>query len=254
LGFSIFTNWAIIWLLTTMAAMLMYDTYSYYTTGAIAVLVVIALSVLALTSAGDWIFRISSGVRGLSEKEWEYIKPMFKEVYVKSGVTQDIELFISGDDYPNGSAMGTKTIAVSVPLLNCTPEEIKATLAHELGHIKNHDTHIQGVCSILDNLGLWALGAAIGLLTFLTDSFKIFLPFLLLVVVLKIAQVILNLLVKAIYLAGRRDMELKADRFAAQLGYRDGLVKFLNRVGDNRRTAFFSEHPLNKKRIAALTT
>ena len=250
---SLLTNWAIIWFLTTMTAVLLYDTFSYYTTGLIAVLVVGILSCLAVTPVGDWVCRSSNGVRRLTKEEHNFLKPMFDEVYQRSGMKKEIELFISKDNYPNGSAMGTKTVAVSVPLLRCTPEEIKATLAHELGHIKNYDTHIHGISCFLDDLGLIALAVAIGILTFLTDAFKLFFPFLLFVLMLKVIQVIVNFIIKTTYLATRRGMELRADAFAAQLGYRDGMIKFLTRVSDTRKTAFFGTHPLNKTRIAKLT-
>jgi len=236
-----------------MTAALLLDTFSYYTTGAIAALTVLLLSPLALTPVGDQVARASNGVRRPTREEYDYIKPMFEEVYQKSGIKKEIELFVSKDNYPNGSAMGTKTVALSRPLLRCTQEEIKAVLAHELGHIKNYDTQIHSICCFLDDLGLIALAAAIGILTFLTDAFKLFFPFLLFVLILKAIQVIINFIIKITYLATRRGMELRADAFAAQLGYREGMIKFLTRVGDTRKTDFFGTHPLNKTRIARLT-
>ena len=252
MGMSLFVNWAIIWLLTTIAAEIIFEDISYYATGAIAVLIVIMMSLLALSSFSDTLARVKNRLRRPTEEEYNYLKPMFDEVYQRSGLKREIELFISRDDFPNGSAMGTKTVAVSEPLFRCTPDEIKAVMAHELGHIKNYDTRIHAIACFLDELGMVALGVAIAILTSLTETFKLFAPFLLLVLMLKVVQVMLNLIIELFYLATRRGMELQADAFAAQLGYRDGMIKVLDRVGDNRKIAFFGTHPLNKMRIAKL--
>ncbi len=253
MGMSLFVNWTIIWFLTTIAAEIIFGRVSHYTTGAIAALIVILLSLLALSPFTDTLSRAKNRLRRPTQEEYNYLKPMFDEVCQRSGMKQEIELFISRDNYPNGSAMGVRTVAVSLPLLRCTPEEIKAVLAHELGHIKNYDTRIHAVSCFLDDLGIVALAIAIAILTSLTEAFKLFAPFLVLVVMLKATQVVLNCIIKLCYLATQRSMELRADAFAAQLGYRDGLVNFLYRIGDNRKTAFFGTHPLNKTRIARLT-
>ncbi len=73
-----------------MTAALIYDTFSYYTTGAIAVVIVLLLSLLAVTPVGDWVCRSSNGVRRLTKEEYDFIKPMFDEVYQRSGMKKEI--------------------------------------------------------------------------------------------------------------------------------------------------------------------
>jgi len=242
-------------MLANITATILCDQYSLVATGLIAVAAVGLFSLLAVSPAGDLVCLLSTGVRRPTREELNFLKPIFDEVYRRSGMQKKIWLYISGDNFPNGQAMGTNIIAVSPPLLTCPAEEIKAVLAHELGHIKNRDTHIIAVCCILDRMGVAALAVAIGIILFLTEEFKIFLPFLIFVVMLKIIQVILNALIKLVYLSTRRGMEFQADAFAASLGYRQGMIGFLNRIGDTRIPFFviFDTHPLSKKRIAALT-
>ena len=81
MGMSLFVNWAIIWLLTTIAAEIIFEDISYYATGAIAVLIVIMMSLLALSSFSDTLARVKNRLRRPTEEEYNHLKPMFDEVY-----------------------------------------------------------------------------------------------------------------------------------------------------------------------------
>lgn len=104
--------------------------------------------VLALSPFGEWILRVQQGCKPLSRKEHiDRLVPLFNEVYSKAkrldpSIPNNVKLFISKDNSPNAFATGRKTICITRGLLQFNDEEIKATLAHEFGHLSNKDTDL----------------------------------------------------------------------------------------------------------------
>lgn len=75
---------------------------------------------------------------------WVY--NIVKEIAEKSGIRPP-RVFISDDPFPNAFAYGNyitgKRVAVTRPLLDIlTDDELKAVIAHEIGHIKHFDVEI----------------------------------------------------------------------------------------------------------------
>ncbi|OEH91344.1 zinc metalloprotease HtpX [Bacillus solimangrovi] len=103
---------------------------------------------MALSPIGEWILRLQTGCKPLARKDHiARLKPLFDEVYEKAKkmdptISDDVKLFISNDKSPNAFATGRKTICLTKGFLEYEDEEIKATLAHEFGHLSNKDTDL----------------------------------------------------------------------------------------------------------------
>jgi heat shock protein HtpX len=101
----------------------------------------------------------------------EWVVGLFEGVRRSSGYRREVELYIVDTDVPNAFAVGNvfkKAVVVHSGLLRVLDRgEVKAVLAHELGHIANRDnaymiavsltpflTYVIGLFSLLSGLGL----------------------------------------------------------------------------------------------------
>ena len=98
--------------------------------------------VIALSPFGEWILRLQTGCRKITDQAvLDYMMPLFNEVYSRAlridpALPRDIQLFMNDDESPNAFATGRKTVCITRGLLQMPPEQIKATLAHEFGHLQ----------------------------------------------------------------------------------------------------------------------
>ncbi|MFA9558109.1 zinc metalloprotease HtpX [Evansella sp. AB-rgal1] len=103
---------------------------------------------IALSPIGEWILRLQTGCKPLVRKDHlARLMPLFEEVHAKAkeldpSIPDDVKLFISNDKEPNAFATGRKTICLTKGFLEYDDEQIKATLAHEFGHLSNKDTDL----------------------------------------------------------------------------------------------------------------
>lgn len=139
------------------------------------VLYAISMTV-ALSPLGEWILRLQTGCKKIKRVEQiNRIEPLFREVYDKAKkldptIPDDVSLFISDDDSPNAFATGRKTVCITKGLLHMPENQIKATLAHEFGHLAHKDTDLILVVSV-GNLIVTAALTAIRLLISLLQLF-----------------------------------------------------------------------------------
>lgn len=110
--------------------------------------------VIALSPLGEFIIRLQTGCKKIKRKEMiNFIEPLFREVYDKAkkldpSIPDDVRLFMNQDDTPNAFATGRKTICITKGLLNMPEDQIKATLAHEFGHLAHKDTDLIMLVSV----------------------------------------------------------------------------------------------------------
>ncbi|MEM0373023.1 MAG: zinc metalloprotease HtpX [Sulfolobaceae archaeon] len=83
---------------------------------------------------------------GPNDVAYGWVYNIVKEIAEKSKIKPP-RVFISDDPFPNAFAYGNyitgKRVAITRPLLNIlTDEELKAVIAHEIGHIKHFDVEI----------------------------------------------------------------------------------------------------------------
>jgi len=118
-------------------------------------IVLYAFSLLiALSPIGEWILRLQTGCRKIKRVDQiNFLEPLFREVYENAkkldpSIPDDVQLYINSDETANAFATGRKTICVTEGLLQMPEDQIKATLAHEFGHLAHKDTDLILVVSV----------------------------------------------------------------------------------------------------------
>ena len=105
---------------------------------------------VALSPIGEFWLRWQTGCRRKAVKDEEanrILVPLFNEVYDKArelvpNLPNGICLYIGNGEEPNAFATGRKTICAERGVMKLPPEQIKAILAHEFGHIAHRDTYL----------------------------------------------------------------------------------------------------------------
>ncbi|MBR6089437.1 MAG: M48 family metalloprotease [Anaerolineaceae bacterium] len=246
----------------------------------LAALVIYSISLtIALSPVGEWLLRLQTGCKKIKRIEQiEFLEPIFSEVYSQAKQTDpslpdDIQLYINDDEDPNAFATGRKTICITRGLLEKEPEQIKATLAHEFGHLSHKDT---------DQILVVTVGNMLisGFILF----FRAILFLLHLIMIIPCLftggdEGIFGLLVNDLYhllisicitgatwlwtkigvllvMKTSRNNEFEADEFAYRLGYGEPLCYMLDSVRGVKAQGLFanlaSSHPDTDQRIARL--
>lgn len=226
---------------------------------------------LALSPIGEAILRLQIGAKKIQKQDYlNRLMPLFQEVYEKArlldpSLPKDIKLYINKDLSKNAFATGRKTICLTKGILESSDEEIKATFAHEFGHLSAKDTDLILLITI-GNLfatifflmyrwtflivglfmGIMNRSLSTVLLTFFVD--------LILVGMMWLWTKLGTLLV----MHSSRNQEYEADRFAHQLGYGESLITLLDSFHTQEiyRKGIFatlvSSHPDPDERIGKL--
>ncbi len=194
---------------------------------------------------------------------------MVQEISNKVGLHMP-EVWLYNDKSPNAFATGpsknNSMVAVSVGLVNLLDQqEIKSVIAHEIGHIYNGDmlstTILSGVMNGFVILGGNIIGRTLG---------KNFISKILFTILF---EYVLSLFAMIPLLWFSRHREYAADKFAAQMEGKDGIINSLNKIYSyksiDRRVSkdvlatayikgnwkgFFSTHPSLKQRVLAINT
>jgi heat shock protein HtpX len=108
---------------------------------------------------GPWIVKFSTGAREVSEQEEPELHRMVEELAKKAGIPKP-KVCIVNNPTPNAFAFGrtqkSSYVAVHTGLLRLLDkEEVKAVLAHEIGHIKHRDVFVITMASVLPVLLYW---------------------------------------------------------------------------------------------------
>lgn len=235
--------------------------------------------VIALSPFGEWILRLQIGCKKIKRAEQiQFLKPLFQEVYGRAkefdpAVPDDVQLFINNDKEPNAFATGRKTICLTEGMLHMPEEQIKATLAHEFGHLAHRDTDLILVVSV-GNLIVSAM--IIGIRIFI-DILHLFMGLVALAfggddaIVGTVANILYHALLTAVVaglvwlwtkigtmlvMKSSRENEYEADAFAFDLGYGNELCEMLDSLEPSHAKGLFatleSSHPDKDDRIAYL--
>lgn len=200
---------------------------------------------LALSPFGEWILRKQQGCKPLVRQEHiARLQPLFEEVYAQAKkldpyISDDVKLFISNDRIPNAFATGRKTICITKGLLSFSDEEIKATLAHEFGHLSNKDTDLILIVAVGNMIvtGMFVFYRiaihAIGIMMSVVNrGFGSQVVAFLIDVVLVAFMWLWTKFGTLLVMKSSRMNEFEADNFASQLGYRESLISVLDRFDE----------------------
>ncbi|MFT5033982.1 MAG: heat shock protein HtpX [Bermanella sp.] len=229
-----------------------------------------------------WMAKRSTGTQIITDprsREEKWLLDTVSELSDKAGINMpEVGIFPSNSSnaFATGWNRNDALVAVSAGLMQrFRPEEIKAILAHEIGHVANGDmvtlTLIQGVVNTFVMFFARVIGHTIDRVVFKTErgySFGYY-------IVVIITEIALAILASAIVMKFSRWREFRADAAGARLTDRNSMIAALQRLqaeqgmdpGDmpGELTAFgirktkgaslaqlFSSHPPLDKRIEAL--
>ena len=239
-----------------------------------AVFYVISLAVM-FSPLGEKILRALEHVRKLETKrEKEYLQPIFDEVLEQAkhhdwGEVGDIKLCIVEQMAVEALAIGKHTVAVTKGAVETFSEdELKALIAHEIGHILHGDTTAR-LYTIVGN-GLFTVFVLITrAFIFLVDLLQsMFSRSGFVKVIVICTRFTFNLIILAISFllqialaVNSRENEYRADHYAYMLGYGEEMVEALYllekiNLGDNSGPIqkMLAEHPRVTSRIERLET
>ncbi len=206
-----------------------------------------------LSSWGDRVSRMP--FRPLSQRESDYVMPMFNDIFSRTNLKTPPVLLMSDDPKPNGMVIGNNTMVLTRGLLaECTPKEVGAVIAHEFGHIINGDSRKKQIGYAINKAGDLTLGVAFGLIMIVSNNGQriLFFPFIVIALVLKVIRSILARIMLFGFYAIDRKSEYNADQFVKELGLEEGLILYLEKLEDNPGFIFNRTHPFNKDRIKML--
>lgn len=224
---------------------------------------------LAFTPVAERMLRMMNHAHRLTLKDQEVLQPIFDEVYEVAKednpkLSKKVEIYISNDPMPNAFALGSNTITVTKGAMEFfTEEELKGVIAHEFGHLTHWDTRIM-LMILASNIFV------IGVIS-IVRVFTLFFRFIgggmvkddgrqEIIHIVKIVVVsVFMFLSGAIISLSRRKSETMADSFAYELGYRDGLLSGLYKLGQlefeqptSLKERIMQDHPANNRRIRML--
>lgn len=229
-----------------------------------------AISLLiALSPIGEWVLRLQTGCKKIKRKEFvNRLEPLFNEVYAKAkklnpSIPDDVQLFMSNDEEPNAFATGRKTICLTKGFLGYSDDQIKATFAHELGHLAHKDTDlilmitignfiVTGIFIIyrviINVIGIIAGAASEGIGSIIYNIFIDLILFAAMWIWTKIGTMLV--------MHSSRQNEYLADEFAFNCGYGDSLAAVIDTFTGSSKKGLWanlaSTHPDSDDRIAKL--
>lgn len=226
---------------------------------------------------GEWFFRLFFNMRKPTLREEERINPLIEEIekdyFSKYNEKLDVKYYIVDAQFLNGFAFGFSTIAIHRGALEeLTDDELQALIAHEIGHIHYKDG---GYNSIQLGLSMFSLslvkipmsiqgsvfgavdnsktkderdGSMILSLIILVVFFPITIAIIITFPIIWIARIIDRM--------GLWHIEYRADRFAYDMGFGEGLISFFEKMlplDERNRHGFLSKygysHPPTAARI-----
>jgi len=235
--------------------------------------------VIALSPIGEWILRLQNECKLIVRPDLlNRIEPLFREVYAQAkqldpSIPDDVRLYMNSDPEPNAFATGRKTICITEGLLSRSDEQIKATLAHEFGHLAHKDTDLILVVSV----GNLIVTATITVIRIVIELFRLFMVLISLFTggedgfVGALAGTLYSFLITVainglmwiwskigilLVMKSSRSNEYEADEFSFNCGYGRGLSLLLQTLDGGHGKGLFanlaSSHPSSDKRVARL--
>lgn len=236
------------------------------------------LMLLGISPVGMYLTRFFIGGRKAIGRERKRLDPLLEEV-ISSCNTQKgtnfklerLHILMSDSKEPNAQSFGRDTMIFTDGLLKtCNDEEIKAIIAHELGHL--HYKHgVKLVALLFGNFGarvvMWLYSIYAVIINVIRQRFGngdgafgvllVAIPLLFFLPIVILNWFFIKLLNLTLLIAFRWQ-EYQVDKFAAELGYKVGLISFLEKLQNTTEhdNTFLGKvlatHPAPMKRIGKL--
>jgi len=229
-----------------------------------------ALSVtIALSPIGEWLLRYQTGCKKIKDKEQlNRLMPLFQSVLsqarkIEPNISKDVQLYISNHKEPNAFATGRKTICLTKGFLSYSDEQIKATFAHELGHLAHKDTDLillVGVGNFIVTAIYVSLRVFYYMVAFFTSLIRgnaetLILTFFIDLIIIAIMWVWTKIGI-ALVMHSNRQNEYLADEFAVKCGYGNELIEVMStfdgKAAKGLWASLASSHPEPSDRIARI--
>lgn len=214
---------------------------------------------LGLTPVAERFFRKMNGYREPIRSESEFLEPIFRRVVKQCGFERSqFDLCVNDSQWPNASAMGRRTISLTKGLMKHPEDEIEAVFAHELGHMRFADSVRSGVfwmITIVSQTLVFVLKLVCGVISAI--------PLIGLVAIaingfIKLITFCMTLPLIFAQRCGSRRKEYRADKFAFDNGYGQGMMNFLGRLmafdgqAEGILAVLKRTHPVSGERVKKL--
>jgi Zn-dependent protease with chaperone function len=186
----------------------------------------------------------------------QYVMECVDEV-AKKMQTYPAKVIIYDNEKSNAMHINNNSLAISLKKIQTsTPEQLKASIAHELGHQQNNGLSI-GV-KIADVSFEMASGFAVGTATYnaLSKNHNSLIANAGAFIAGSAAGFIAANLTKPLYAAFRRSQEFEADKISSQVNGLDAMLEVLQAKKPQKQQSFldkiYAKHPSHAERIEAL--
>jgi heat shock protein HtpX len=274
-------NWLVMFIALEIVFNLAHDGvvthYQLFVIGGVSFLIVVGLAFLFNSSAGQWFLRLLSGARKTIAREDAKLNPIIgqvqKAIEAKHGLKPlNVRVMVVDNPIPNAFAIGKCTLVVSMAMYETsTDAQIAGVMAHEFGHLHHGDSQklsiALGVSVVSMTVAMLAsaiatvieafsrlFSAAKGEAGLFMSIFGFIFSFMALFFVAFVYAG--NGMLKFAMLFVGRKQEYKADKFAIQAGFGDGLLSFLDKLKDmefeapkNLFSRLYATHPPTMLRI-----
>ncbi len=245
----------------------------------------LVLLIIAL-SAGEQVMMLGARARRIEKEDVPRLWNVVEEMTIASGLGTPPKIYVIDDEVPNAFAAGRKPesscVAVTSGLLKrLNRDELQGVIAHEIGHVRNHDVRFMTIAGVM-----------LGSVVIISDVFLRSLWYgggrrsgggrgggqgqMIFVVVAIVVAMLAPIFTRLLYYACSRGREYLADASAARFtrfppGLASALSKIAGGVGSPRKVSralapmyiinplqavdswqLFSTHPPTDKRIDIL--
>jgi len=119
---------------------------------AIALGIWLILLLVAITN-GRGILLMSARAREIKKRDHPQLFNVVEEMTIAAGLPKRPKVYIMDSDVPNAFAVGTRensAVAVTTGLLmKLSRDELQGVVAHEIGHIHNHDSRFMTIAGVM---------------------------------------------------------------------------------------------------------
>ncbi len=244
------------------------------TWGALGLALNLVAMLAMLSPFGEAIVRYKENARPIDKNAYRYAYSLFEEICVTARnanrkLPQNINLYVIKSNVVNAAATGHHTVIVTSALLNLldqgalSPQQFKAALAHELGHIGHSDTCLSLGIVVSSGLLQLVLCLYIFIIRMIAMLFALLSPTLAAIFIVVFGRSVTfvfdcwsSLGILLTNATSRKD-EFAADDFAGKCGYAEPLCSFLLALDpSDKRGNFLSvlteTHPATPDRVDAL--